>query len=232
MVNDKVALFATVDIRGYNLAMKAITNSHIPEAVADTLNGVADSVTRNQIRNVKNDLIVRTKFTINSMTSAKAKPYQALNKAGGRDLKRMFSRAGTTSRYLWLQEEDQTVRGLDGPVPIPTLRARIGKNLRKAIHGTYRLKKSQSLKNGPIRFTNKKGDGAGAGFIGTPKGGGIRGIYQRMGGWIKMIRNLENETVRIKGVGFHSRAVRKFGTANSLKMLYTFKLNQRIRRMR
>lgn len=219
MANNKTSLLVSTDLGDYDVSMKLLRNTHFPRAVADYLNIVADNVTRDQIRNAKQDFTLRAKFTLNSMTSARAKPIQALNKAGGKELKSMFSRAGTTSKYLWMHEEDYTNKPLGGRVPIATLNARTGKSFKRVINGTYRLRKGSSLSPGEIRFN--KGDTTG--FIGIPKGRKKYGIYERnQYGGLTMIRNLESSQTKIKGTGFHSKAVKKFGQMKGGKANITF----------
>jgi hypothetical protein len=191
------------------MALKMAGGTVLPEAMAETLNQTADAVTRRQIKNVQRRLRVRTKYTTNSMKSGRAKPYHALNKAMGRNINRMYSRAGTFSDYLWLQEDDQTVEGLNsGPVPIPTTKARTSDSIMKAIRKKYRLSENQNLDIGEIGSEHRQ-------FIGVPKGGGRpKGLYERRNNnkRLVMIRNLEKRKVNIKGVHFHRDAVRQYGT--------------------
>ena len=190
------------DTRKWMVAMKLIGKDALPQSVAETLNVTADAVTKQQIKNANSDFIVRSKFTIGSMKVKRAKPYLALNKAGGKNIQRMFSRSGTFSKYLWKQEEGGTFEGLDGPVPIATIKARTGKNERKSIAKRFRISSSQPLTDGPLPNDQ---------FIGSVNN--KRGIYQRTKkGGITMLRNLDSDSVRIKGTGFHSKAVKMKGS--------------------
>ena len=216
-LNNKTALFTSTDFGDYDVTMKAIQNTYIPDAVAKTLNETAQNVTIEQIRNVRKSFTIRSPYTLPSMTSSRAKPYKSLNKATGREIKRMFSRAGTTSSYLWLQEEDQTIHGITGNVPIPTLATRINKDYKRQISSPNRIKRTLSLRDGRTG-TNT--------FIGRPKGGGRRrGLYRRTNKNTKlvMLRNLESKTVNIKGVGFHKKAINRFGSDARIRQSY--KLN-------
>ncbi len=197
-----------MDTRKWMAAMKLIGKDALPEAVSETLNVTADLVTKQQIRNVKGDFITRTQFTLRSMSSPRAKPYKALNKASGTNLQRMFSRSGTFSKYLWKQEEGGTFKGKDGPVLIATDAARTSKNSKKAIAKRYRINKSTRIQDGNFGEDGKQ-------FIGTPKGGGRgRGVYVRSGNnkRLTMLRNLESDSIRIKGTDFHSKAVNMKGS--------------------
>lgn len=210
MATNRVVLTADTNTRAYMQAMKIVGKDALPVAVAKTLNGTATAVTKQQIRNVKRDLITRTKFTERSMQTIKRGEYKAIGLARGKDINRLFSRAGTVSPYLWLQEEDNTVSGIDGPKPIPTLAARISKNLNKAIRKQYRLKRTQSLQPGAFGKSGYERY-----FAGKPKGGDRPyGLYmrQRANKQLVMLRNLEHDEVKIKGTHFHSNAVKKHGT--------------------
>ena len=218
----KVIFPVDVNTTKYKIALKIYGRDAYPEAVAETLNRTAEAVTKRQIKNVKKDLTVRTPFTLRSMEARGARPYRALNKARGKIVDRMFSRAGTFSRYLWMQEKNFTKKGMDGPVPIPTLLTRVGKNLKKTISKRFRLGPGMSLSDGDIG--NKM-------FIGTP-GGRKRGIYQRgKKGVLKMLRNLEHDEVKIKGKGFHSKAVKRFGTQQFIRAQF-FKVSRRILKLK
>ena len=46
-------------------------------------------------------------------------------------------------------------------------------------------------------------------------------------GKLTMLRNLEHDQVKIKGTGFHSKAVRRYGTAQFIKAQY-LKVSKRI----
>jgi len=209
-MNNKIAFPIDVDTKKYTLALKIYGREALPKAVAETLNRTAEATTKQQIKNVRRTMTVRSKFTIKSMSSKRARPYTALNKATGKNIDRMFSRAGTISRYLWMQEENFIKKGLDGPIPIPTIAARTGKNIKKSVRKTFRLSPTQSLSDGEIGNNM---------FIGTPKGFSKRGLYLRgpRKGVLRMLRNLETDEAKIKGKGFHSKAVKKYGTAQFIK---------------
>lgn len=222
MANSKVALNATIDSKAYMKAMRVISKDAYPKAVAETLNDTAEAVTKQQIRNVKKDLIVRTKFTINSM-QRRGGP---INTARGKNVDRMFSRAGTFSQYLWLQEDDNEIEGIDGPKPIATLQARTSKSLHRTVRKAYRLKKSATLQPGAFGEDGKK-------FIGTPRGGNRRyGLYERTNNnkRLKMIRNLESDSVRIKGKHFHSNAVKRYGTQQYISAKFKKNAEKALRR--
>ena len=211
-----------VDTKKYTAAMKIFRKEALPKAVAETLNRTADAVTKLQIKNVKRDVIIRTKFTINSMKSKRARPWQALNKAMGKNIARMFSRAGTFSNYLWKQEETGTYKGMSGPVPIPTLQTRTSKNLKKSVRKKFRLSPGQNLSDGDL------GENM---FIGTPQGR-KRGVYEKdKRGKLVMLRNLESKQITIKGTGFHSKAVKRFGTQQFIKAQF-IKVSKRILRQK
>lgn len=224
MANSRTAIFTTTDFGDYNASMRLIQNTAIPEAVAQTLNITADLVTKDQIKNVK-DFIVRTPFTLRSMTSGRAKPYKALNKAKGKNLKTMFSRAGTISPYLWLQEENNTIEGLDGgPVPIATKSARISKSERRAISKKNRINRHQSLNPGTFGDDGKQ-------FIARIRG--KMGLWKRMTNGLIMLRNLNNDSVKITGTHFHEKAVKRKGSdaliAQRFKRIGQRRINRAVR---
>ncbi|MDC7218645.1 MAG: hypothetical protein PQJ59_01820 [Spirochaetales bacterium] len=202
-----------VETRALTTAMKVIEKDALPRAVADTLNQAADAVTKQQIRNVKSLFTIRTPYTLKSMTVNRAKPYKALNKAMGKNVNKMFSRAGTFSKYLWKQEDGGTFRAqAGGPVPIATKAARTSKSPKRAIAKRFRLSPG-SLKQGDYPEIKNS-------FIGTPTNGGKLGLYVRSGKKLTMLRNLDHDRVKIKKTGFHSEAVNKFGNERVITALF------------
>lgn len=215
--------------------MAAVKNTRLPDSARDALNAVADAVTTRQNRNIKKQMIVRSRYTMRSTQNPRARPYQALNKAQGRKMKRMFSRAGSFSPYLWIQENDTTVRGLSGAVPIPQLAARTGRSIQKSIARRYRLPRSARLGRTPgSREIGRTS--AGSVWVGVPKGlhrGRKRpfGVYERRGRYrLRMLRSLESDTARIKGTRFHADAVGRYGTEAFISQAFARELRRRLRR--
>ncbi|MDC7125780.1 MAG: hypothetical protein PQJ46_09440 [Spirochaetales bacterium] len=209
-MNSSIVMSSKTDYKAFLKVMQIIDKQAAPAYAAETLNQTADSVTRQQERNIRKRMIVRSKYTINSTMMAGAKPYRALNKARGRDINRMFSRSGSVSPYLWMQDlqgnKDFIEKGLfGGAVPIPLLKVRISKSKKKSIAKKYRLGPLDRLSSG--EFKNDQ-------FIGRPRGGGAKGLYQRIGDKDVMLRNLESKQIRIKDTNFHEDAVKRRATAS------------------
>ncbi len=209
--------WADVDTRSLMLALKMLGKDTLPDTIAETLNRTADAVTRQSLRNVNKELIVRTKYTTNSLKSKRATPYYALNKAKGRSIHRMFSRAGTISPYLGIQETGGTTTGAGGgPLPIPDEKIRTNKSLQRAIQKKYRISEEEKLRPGAWgRQTGARY------FIGIPKGSRFRtyGLYER--GYnnkrLQLLRNLEHEQATIPATHWFTNAVRKYGTPQFIK---------------
>jgi hypothetical protein len=212
-----------VDTRAYMNAMKLLGQEVLPEVVAETLNQTAEAVTKESLRNVKKRMIVRTKFTINSLTRAGARPYRALNKARGRNVQRMFSRAGSISPYLGIQDTGGVQRPESGQrVPIPTLQARTGRSIQKSIARRYNLGSMGNI-GSDGRF-----------FIGTPKGGGRPlGLYERYQGGkrLRMIRNLESAQVTVPASRWHRDAAEEMGNQRFIRARFKRRAQQRLQRM-
>lgn len=179
-----------------------------PKMIAETLNRTADAVTKQQIRNVKTRLTVRTPFTLRSMEMSRARPYRALNKASGKNLSRMFSRAGTVSKYLWMQEGFTKKGQGGGPIPIARDLTRAGGTRSGIVRRMYRLSKGASFPAGEFGTSGKQ-------FVGRPKGGNRPlGLYERRNKntRLMMLRSLTTRQVQIKDTNFHDDAVRRYGT--------------------
>jgi hypothetical protein len=203
--------------------MRLLQREELPAAVAEALNRTADASTRLQIKNVKDRMTVRTPYTLKSMVSGRARPYQALNKARGKNIDRMFSRVGTVSPYLWMQEGYEK-EGFTGPVPIPTLASRVSSKFAKPIRKKFRLTSSQDLGEG-AKSPNKDI------FIGVPRGTNRkRGVYLRQKRKVKLLRNLEHDTVKIKDTNFHDDAIKRYGTQQYIAAQYRRAAQRRINR--
>ena len=217
---------ADVDTRAYMNAMRILGREVLPQVVADTLNETADAVTQRSLRYLKRRLITRTKFTTNSVTRAGAKPYKALNKARGNNIQRMFSRAGSISPYLGVQDMGGTQRSQKDRVPIPTLAARTAKNLSKSIARRYNLGKM-----GNIGTDGKF-------FIGRPKGekrykGRPLGLYERYSGngKLRLIRNLESTSVNVPASRWFSDAVEELGAPRLIRARFKRNAQRRLKRL-
>lgn len=189
---------ADVETKKYIHAMRFLSKEALPATVAETLNSTADAVAGQSKKNVQKRLIVRTKFTLNSIRQDRH--------ARGNDIDRMFSRAGTISKYLPIQEEGGTVRADNRRIPIPTVQARRSRSLQKPISKPYRM--------------NVLNIGGGRFFIGNPKGGNRPlGIWERYQNKkrLRLIRNLESSQVQIRGENWFSDAVKKYGTAQFIR---------------
>jgi hypothetical protein len=204
----------------------------IPEAVAESLNMVAHEVTRQSLRNINRRLIVRTKYTTNSLTNKRARPYYAQNKAMGRKIGRMFSRSGSFNSYLEAQEYGGTTKGVNGgPLPIPHKNIRKGKDAMKAIATRYRLDPDEKLRPGHVG--SMTGDRY---FIGRPKGGKFDtyGLYER--GYnnkrLKFHRNLEYEEAKIPAVHWHRDAVKRYGDAKNIRQEFNKSASKRLSKFR
>jgi hypothetical protein len=189
------AFSADVDTRSYMQAMRIIGRDALPRAVAAALNAPAEAITRESRRNVERRMIVRTRFTLNSIRQDRT--------ARGRNFRTMHSRVGSISPYLAIQDEGGTIRAQDQKIPIPTLQARTSRTIQRSIARRYRMNAMGTFSVGS-QF-----------FMGRPRGGRrTLGIWERHRGGrrIRLIRNLEHRQVRIKPTRWYSDAVARYGT--------------------
>lgn len=206
-MRNKTAFPIDIDTRKYMLAIKILNKDALPKVVAETLNRTADATTKQQIKNVKKDLTVRTKYTINSMQ----RKGHAINHARGKNVDRMFSRAGTFSPYLWMQEENFTKKGLSGPVAIPTLSTRVSKNIKKSI------RKNTGLLRGRVQKVEQEQ----IGLLESRKGKAVRKDY--MSELIKIKNYGCSETLNMMKLKLKERTfiltpLKNMAHSNSLKL--------------
>jgi hypothetical protein len=192
-----MSFHAEVETQKYVQAMKLFDKHALPRTVADTLNGVAEAVSKQAKINVQKRLIVRTKFTTNSIRQDRH--------ARGTNIEKMYSRAGSISPYLRIQDQGGIVQADDQRLPIPTLEARTGRSNTRAVARRYRMNQLGALKR------NKKY------FIGRPNGAPL-GIYERKKKRkLKMIRSLEKERITVPASRFFSDSVKKYGTSQFIR---------------
>lgn len=203
-----------VDTRAYTQAMKMLSDEALPRAVASTLNATADAVKNEAQRNVRRKMIVRTQYTINSIRQDRT--------ARGRNIRAMFSRVGSLSPYLPIQDEGGTVRADRMRIPIPTLQARTSRSIRRAIAGRYRMNAMGAFGKGG-RF-----------FMGRPRGGNRPvGVWERTNRnkRIRLIRNLEHRQVRIRPTRWFSDAIGRYGTYQFINAQYRAAARRELRRI-
>jgi hypothetical protein len=223
---------ADVDTSAFMIVLRRLGEDVLPDTIAETLNETADAVTRRSLRYMNARLTVRTRYTTNSVTRAGARPYQALNKARGRNIQRMFSRAGTISPYLSAQDRGGVNRAKNrGPIPIPHKNVRQGKSAMRAIARRYRLTGSEKLRPGHVGAMT--GDRY---FIGRPRGGkyDTYGLYER--GYnnkrLRLLRNLEHTRTIVKPTKWHSDAANELGKQGFIRARFARAARRRLERMR
>lgn len=190
------AFWADVDTRSYMMALNLIDREALPRAVAATLNAPADAIAKESRRNVEKRMTVRTKYTTNSIKQDRT--------ARGTNFRTMHSRVGTMSPYLPIQDEGGTIRANRSRIPIPTLASRTGRSFARKVATRYRMKRLGQLGGGSPNV-----------FMGRPRGGNRPvGIYERYGKnrRLRMLRNLESSSVRIKPTRWFADPLRKYGT--------------------
>lgn len=196
MSNRASGFWADVDTKAYTHAMRMLDREALPRTVAAALNSPAEAIARESKRNVERRLIVRTKFTTNSIRQDRT--------ARGQNFRTMHSRVGTLSPYLPIQDEGGEVKAQRQRIPIPTLDARTGRNARRAIASRYRMDRMGAFSKGS-RF-----------FMGRSRSG-RQGIYERMANRVRMVRNLEHSSVRVPASRWWSDAVARYGTAQFIR---------------
>jgi len=173
------------EFREYRKKLEALGKDLFPKVIAETLNVVAGFAHAQSIKNSRSRFVNRNQYTERSIRYYKASPKG--------NWTRINAVTGSISPYMDLQDTGGVKRPKRGRrVPIATLAARGG----KAASVVRKRYKAGSL--GPNQFVK------------IPKGGAKpMGVYERYARnkRLKMIRNLEDESVRIVGKRWHTDAV-------------------------
>ena len=208
---DKFSTFsAKFDDIHYYRAMRVISNDLFSSVIAETLNRTASEVTADERRTVQRELVIRTAFTLNSFVSKRTGKWKTLGIAMGKNVDRMYSRAGALSPYLRYQEDDYTRHGVSGrPVPVP------GDDVRKDNDNKGRVLRKFGLtktERGALKPGNwpKNPDY----FFGIPRGKNrAKGLWWRnkKGSKLVMLYSATKDAVKIKGIHFHAKALQRYG---------------------
>jgi len=202
----------------YNIAMSLVKiTSNAPELVkilkgipkamqqvtAATLNDTARAVQVRSERNLKKDMIVRTPYTLKSLKTYKASP--------GRPIERQDAVTGTISDYLPVHDEGGVVKAKKRRIAVPTNRVR-GKDRKKKVAPRYRI-------------DNMKG----AFVLGAGPKLKRAALFVRQGKRIVKVRDLGENSYKLKAKKWHSEAVAKYGNYTYMAAVFRRQAEQRIK---
>ena len=128
----------------------------------------------------------------------------------------MYSKTGTISPYLPLQETGGVIRARRQRIPVPTLAARRGKSRAGVIAPRFRMSKLGQLGRGSKFF-----------FMRLRK----PGIFIRQKKRLIMIRDLSIASRRIEPTGWFSEAVKKYHNRRFLEKIYCMEAKKEITRL-
>ena len=186
---------AKVDMSDYVRAMRVIDKHRLPATVAASLDDAAEAIRKHARRNVKNDLTVRTKYTINSI--------KVFNRPRGSDISRMYAKIGSMSDYLPIHDEGGIRKATEDKIPKPTNAARISGDYDRRLRRKARM--DQLEKSGASVFLLKPK---------SPKGKLKMPafFFRKNKREIVMLRALDKEFYRIAATNWFSTPVKKYGT--------------------
>ncbi len=207
------------NIKAYNKTLRKISQEGIPRAIAATLTRQAE-ITNIQARtNLKKKLVVRAKYTTNSLKVSESRPKPRIDA--------MYSKAGTISLYLPIQEEGGVIRARRKFIAVPTLKARIGGKYTGRRRPMFQLRKAGKINRGG------RGSGGGKLFYMRPRrAGNPPGFFTRKGKKLIRIYTLNRTEMQIKGVNWFSDAVKKYHNRRFLEKVYVMEAKKEIARVR
>jgi hypothetical protein len=216
-------ILITSNSREYLAALNKIPGA-MQAVTAATLTDTARAVTVRSQRNVEKSMIVRTKFTTNSIVTYKA--------SGSKPIGSQNAISGTKSEYLPIQDAGGIIHAQKSVIAIPTNKVR-GKDRKRRVPGKYRID-SMAGKAFVLRPTTKdQGDEANWGkkktsdrrqryrrreTFGRKRGGKMvayrlsrPALFYRDGKKLVKVRDLSKRSVRVKGTKWHTDAVKLYG---------------------
>ena len=202
-----------MEMQGWLKMMRRISATAVPNAVANSLNRIADNVRLGARHNMRQDFTLRNQYTENSMGVSYARPKENLSS---------YSMVGTRSKYLPAQEVGGTHHEA-----IATVAARGGT---KAGIVPPRLR-MRALTAAMMKGTQKgrRRSKTGKPFLMTLRRG--TGIFQRIGQQLLMVRDLRKQDARIKATHWFSRAVQQFGSFAAMHRTFTKELEIQLKRI-
>jgi hypothetical protein len=220
---------------GYMQALKAISDTELPEAIAAGINRIASGSALGQKMNLRNDFILRNQYTERSLVYYKANPKK--------DINRINAIVGSKQEYLALQEEGGTRKPKQGSrVPVPTIAAR-GGNWRAPIQRRFTIRKGTKVGQGSKFFILRPGSSPSglntrhvlASFRKTGRGRKnwqyrltSPAIFKREGGQLVKVRLLDQPSYRLRGRHWHLNAVTKYGTSTLLQVAFIAEAKRRL----
>jgi hypothetical protein len=179
-------------------AMKILNKKLMPEAVAETLNTIAQNVNDGSKKNLESEFIIRNQYTLRSLRVSKSRPKPKINT--------MYSWAGSISPYLGIQEtggERKPAAGKRLPVPTETSR---GGDWKRPILPRLRMARIEGA----------------PGIFETP-----RGIRQRTKRGLTLLRVLM-DSYRLRPRRWHGKAVDKYASPAAVREIAEAEIKKRI----
>jgi len=189
----------TDDFASWHRKIERMGAEALPKVVAATVNVVAGAAHSRSRGNLRRDFTLRNTWTERSLRYWKANPKERIG--------RINAVTGSASPYLPIQEKGGTVRAKKASIPIATKAARGGTKTRVVLK-RYRLGSMGSL-------TRRKGGRFFVARIGRKKG-----VWTRERKRLLLIQDLSFRSYRVKATGWHSEAVRRFGTASMFQTAF------------
>ena len=195
------------NLPAWQAQMAKLAGKDFPAIVAKSINQVAERAHMSSIINAKNTFKKFNRFSAQSMRFYKANPKKNIFKIN--------AIAGSRSEYLKNQDMGGTTSPRSGHyVPVPTLAARRG-SVRNSIQAQFRLDKGRKSKFFVLNLES-----------------GYRGLFYRRAKWqrggghaadtkkIVMLRALNQTSVKIKPMRWHTKAMKTYGTQAAMNAAF------------
>ena len=205
-----------MEMAAWQKSMRLFASQVIPNAVANTLNRTANLVKAAAVHNIKQDLTVRTPYTLNALRVSPAHPHENLSG---------YSMVYTNNKYLPLQESG----GTHTNPKIPTLEGSRSGSKMTIIPARLRLPQLAAAMQGAPAHGKARRPRTSKPFLLNPRG--KPGIFIRQGKHLIMLRDLSKHTTRIKPVHWFTRAVEKFGTFPVMHSIFVKELKIQLTRI-
>jgi hypothetical protein len=204
-----------VEMQAWLKAMRMFSSTAMPNAVANTLNRTADLVKAGAVHNIRQDYVVRTPYTINSVRMSPARPKPNLSG---------YAMVFTFNKYLPVQESG----GTHHAPKIPTITGSRAGSKSTVIPPSLRLSRISPAMTAAPQKGQRKTKTSKPFVLNLRRG---PGIYVRRGKMLIMIRDLSKGIVRIKPTHWFTRAIDKFGTFAVMHAIFTKELKAQLARL-
>ena len=216
-----------VDRSEWTKNMQRAIKQGFPDAVADTLNGVALLARNRAILEARRTFTLRNKYTEGGFNIGKGGT--GIWPAKGTKISSLNAVAGSKTPYMGLHESGGVHRAKNRSLAMPTGAGR-GGDMRRAIPRGLTIRAMGQIRGAHQRYTRTGSKARRRGFFILGRGPSLRrpAIFRRTSAGLEKLRILGQRSQRVKATHFFSRAAKSTATYGTYNRIYATMLKRRM----